>query len=198
VTTTVKSTSRGKQLGRPLQAWQPTTSPGRAVAVIPAPVPLVTPTQQYAVRTPSAEQADGDHDAVLVTSRLDRSLLSAGAHDAGRAGRDADRTRDQRGVGVAVLRQRTLAAHAMLVWLVQLAHNVLIWARRWLTVGAPRLGEVGSVRLVRAVWAVPGRVTRVGPQVQRVRLGAAHPRAREVCRGLQRLCPASQTLLDWG
>ena len=41
---------------------------------------------------------------------------------------------------------------------VELAHNVLVWARRWLSQAAPRLAGLGIVRLVQEVWAVPGRV----------------------------------------
>jgi hypothetical protein len=74
----------------------------------------------------------------------------------------------------------------------QLAHNVLIWARHWLAADAPRLAALGIVRLVREVWAIPGRVNVVGAQVRRVRLCALHPRARDVCRGLRHLIPPSQ------
>src|ERR671932_2324690 len=67
VTTKFKSTGRGKKLGRPIQAWAPAASPRREGAGVAEPVRLAKPTRQYAVRTPSKEQAAGYHYAVLVT-----------------------------------------------------------------------------------------------------------------------------------
>src|SRR5919205_720848 len=69
VTTKFKSSGRVQKLVRPIQAWQPTASPGREVAAVPEPVRLAKPTMQYAVRTPSKEPP-GYHYAVLVTSRV--------------------------------------------------------------------------------------------------------------------------------
>ena len=192
VTTKFKSTSRVKKLVQAVQDWQPTTNPGREVALVPQPVALSKPTVQYAVRTPSKEQAAGYHYAVLVTSRVDLPLQAAVDRYDGRAAMEADLKSDKHGLGLGVLRKRKLAAQQMLGLLGQLAHNVLIWARTWLAADAPRLAALGIVRLVRDVWAIPGRVNVVGAQVRRVRLCALHPRARDVCRGLRHLIPPSQ------
>lgn len=54
-----------------------------------------------------------------------------------------------------MIRKRRLAAQKLVMLLMQLAHNVLIWSRRWLAAQAPRLGGCGIVRLVQEVWAVP-------------------------------------------
>ncbi len=193
VTTKFKSTGRVKKLVRPIQAWEPTASPGREVAVVPAPVRLAKPTRQYAVRTPSKEQAAGYHYAVLVTSRVELSMQAAVDRYDGRAAMEAEIKSDKHGLGLGVLRKRQLAAQELLGLLGQLAHHVLIWARGWLADGAPRLATLGIVRLVREVWAIPGRVTLVGAHVQRIRLSALHPRARDVCAGLRHLIPPSQT-----
>jgi hypothetical protein len=198
VTTKFKSSGRVKKLVRPIQAWQPTASPGRDVARVPAPVRLVKPTVQYAVRTPSKEQADGYQYAVLVTSRVDLPMQAAVDRYDGRAAMEADIKSDKHGLGLGVVRKRKLAAQELLGLLGQLAHNVLIWARGWLAAGAPRLAPLGIVRLVRDVWAIPGRVKLVGAQVRRVRLCALHPRARDVCAGLRHLIPPSQTHLCLG
>src|ERR671928_102217 len=193
VTTKFKSTGRVTKLVRPIQAWQPTASPGREVAAVPEPVRLAKPTLQYAVRTPSKAQAAGYHDAVLVTSRVDLPMQAAVDRYDGRAAMEAEIKSDKHGLGLGVLRKRKLAAQALLGPLGQLAHNVLIWARGWLAEAAPRLATFGIVRLVREVWAIPGRVTLVGAHVQRIRLSALHPRARDVCAGLRHLIPPSQT-----
>ena len=192
VTTKFKSTSRVRKLVRPIQTWQPTASPGREVAAVPELVPLAKPTLQYAVRTPSKEPA-GYHYAVLVTSRVDLPMQAVVDRYDGRAAMEADLKSDKHGLGLGVVRKRKLAAQPMLGLLGQLAHNVLIWARTWLAEGAPRVASLGIVRLVRDVWAIPGRVNVVGAQVRRVRLCALHPRARDVCAGLRHLIPPSQT-----
>lgn len=44
------------------------------VAQVPKPVTFVRPLQQYAVRTPSKEQASGFDAAVVATSRTDLSM----------------------------------------------------------------------------------------------------------------------------
>ena len=181
-----------RKLVRPIQTWQPTASPGREVAAVPELVPLAKPTRQYAVRTPSKEQAEGYHYAVLVTSRVELPMQAAVDRYDGRAAMEAEIKSDKHGLGLGVVRKRKLAAQQMLGLLGQLAHNVVIWARTWLAAGAPRLASLGIVRLVRDVWAIPGRVNVVGAQVRRVRLCALHPRARDVCCGLRHLIPPSQ------
>lgn len=102
------------------------------------------------------------------------------------------------GSGPEERQERKLAAQQVVVLLGQLAPNVLLWSRRWLAAAAPRLAGLGLVRLVRAVWAVPGRVKLTAGRVRRVRLRAEHPRARDVCRGLRGLLPPDQTPPLWG
>ena len=80
----------------------------------------------------------------------------------------------------------------------ELAHNVLVWSRRWLAKGAPRLREFGIVRLIQEVWAVPGRVKLVGDGLKRLRLSRDHPRAQDVRDGLCQLLSEGQTLAFLG
>src|ERR671933_1095160 len=98
VTTKFKSTGRVKKLVRPIQAWQPTASPGREVAAVPAPVRLAKPTMQYAVRTPAKEPA-GYHYAVLVTSRVALPMQAAVDCYDGRAAMEAEIKSDKHGLG---------------------------------------------------------------------------------------------------
>jgi hypothetical protein len=111
---------------------------------------------------------------------------------------EADVKGDKRGLGLAGLRKRRLSAQKVVVLLIQLAHNLLIWSRRWLATATPRLGGFGLVRLVQEVWAVPGRVKLVGDQLRRVRLRPEHPRAREVWRGLAPLLAQGDTRVFLG
>jgi hypothetical protein len=194
VTGKMKSSSRVRKLVQGITAWEPTASEGREVAAVPAPVAYARPTRQYAVRTPSEKKAGGYQYAVLVSSRPELSLLGVVDHYDGRAGMEAELKGDKRGLGLGALRKGRLPAQQMVVLLIGLAHNVLVWSRRWLARGAPRLARFGIVRLIDEVWAVPGRVKLADGELRRVRFRPEHPRAWDVYRGLRPLCPASQTL----
>jgi hypothetical protein len=194
VTGKFKATSRVRKLVAPITDWQPTSSPGRDVAAVPQPVTLARPCAQYAVRTPSKDKPGGYYQAVLFSSRTDLGMQAVVDHYDARAGIEADLKGDKRGLGLGVLRKQRLAAQKLVVLLGQWAHNVLIWARRWLAPGAPRLGGFGIVRLVQEVWAVPGRVKLADDRLKRVRLNPDHPQARAVYRGLAPLILPGQTL----
>ncbi len=197
VTGKFKSTSRVRKLVRGIPAWQPTSSPGREVAPVPTPVAFVRPLAQYAVRTPSKGSKDGYYYAVVFSTHLDLPMTAVVSRYDGRAGVEADLKGDKRGLALAVIRKRRLAAQRLVVLLTQLAHNVLLWSRQWLAAHAPRLRECGIIRLVQEVWAVPGRVKLSAEGVQRVRLRREHPRARDVCCGFRSLLAPSQTLGFW-
>jgi len=65
---------------------------------------------------------------------------------------------DKQGVGINRRRKKRAAAQAMLTLLGTLAHNVLVWAREWLSRGEVRLKQYGIVRLLRDVLCVSGFV----------------------------------------
>lgn len=125
VTAKFRSTSRVKKLVAPITDWHPTSSAGREVAPVPCPVAFVRPTRQYAVRTPAAAKPGGFHHAIVCTSRLELDMQQAVAHDDACAGMEADWQSDRR--GLAVVRQRKLAAQKLVVLLLGLAQAVPIW-----------------------------------------------------------------------
>ena len=188
-----------RTLVRGISTWQPTSSPGREVAEVPQAVAFVRPLAQYAVRTPSKEHQGGYYHAVVFTSRTDLSMTGVVEHYDGRAGMEADLKSDKQGLGLALIRKRLLPAQKLVVLLVELAHNILIWARSWLGEHVPHLHEYGIVRLIGQVWAIPGRVKLSDTEgVVRVRLRREHPRAREVCQGFLSLLTPRQTLVVLG
>jgi hypothetical protein len=199
VTGKFKSAGRVGKLVRGISTWQPTSSPGREVAEVPEPVAFVRPLAQYAVRTPSKEHKSGYYHAVVFTSRTDLTMTGVVEHYDGRAGMEADLKGDKHGLGLAVIRKQRLPAQKLVVLLVELAHNILIWARFWLSQHAPRLCSYGIVRLIGQVWAVPGRVKLIEQEgVVRVRLRREHPRARDVCQGFLPLFPQRQSTVVLG
>lgn len=76
----------------------------------------------------------------------------------------------------------------------KLAHNVLVWSRRWLCPDAPRLAGCGIVGLIQEVRAILGRVKLVGGEPQDVRLKREHPRTDDLLAGFRPLLPPPQTL----
>jgi hypothetical protein len=185
----MKSGSRVRKLAGTVSNWQATSSPGREVGVVPDPVDLGRPTRQYVVRTPSADKPDGVYYAVLVTTLPVAGPQAVDAYDA-RVGIENDFKADKQGLGLRSRRKRKLAAQALVVLLAGLAHNLLLWTRRWLSQGDRRLGKFGIVRLVKEVWAVPGRVTFWRHRLVRVRLARSHPLGRLVRHGLRALLQA--------
>ena len=134
---------------------------------------------------------------MLFTTRTALGVGEVVDHYDDRAGIEADLKSDKGGLGLAVIRKRRLAAQRLVVLLMQLAHNVLIWSRRWLAAQAPRLAKCGIVRLVQEVGAIPGRIKLSAEVVQRVRLCREYPRARDVCCGFRPFLASSQTLDFW-
>lgn len=87
-----------RKLVHGISAWQETSSPGRGVAPLPAPVTFAHPLAQYAVRTPSTEKAGGYVYAVLFTSRTERSMQAVVTAYDERAGIEADLKSDKHGL----------------------------------------------------------------------------------------------------
>lgn len=144
VTGKFKSTSRVRKLVREIIDWQPTSSPGREVAPVLTPLAFVRPLAQYAVRTLSKGSKDGYYYAVVFSTHLDLPMTEVVSRYDGRAGVEADLKGDKRGLALAVIRKRRLAAQKVVVLLTQLAHNVLLWSRQWLAAQRPGSGNVAS------------------------------------------------------
>lgn len=65
---------------------------------------------------------------------------------------------DKQGVGLTKRRKKRAAAQQMIILLNTLAHNVLMWARGWLSAAEPKAKRYGIQRLVRDVCSVSGMI----------------------------------------
>jgi hypothetical protein len=65
---------------------------------------------------------------------------------------------DKQGVGMTKRSKKRFEAQQMVVLLGSLAHNLIVWSRRWLSATAPKLREYGFLRLVRDAFQVDGFV----------------------------------------
>lgn len=65
---------------------------------------------------------------------------------------------DKQGFGMTRRRKRRAEAQQMVVFLNALAHNVLVWARSWLSKEAPQVARFGALRFVIDVLQVGGLI----------------------------------------
>ncbi len=67
----------------------------------------------------------------------------------------------------------------MLILLAHLAHNLIVWAREWLSETAPKLASYGIKRWVRDLLTMPAQLTFKANLLVKVRLSSHHPLARQ-------------------
>jgi hypothetical protein len=92
---------------------------------------------------------------------------------------EIENKQDKQGLGIKKRQKKRMAAAQMVTSLNALAHNVLMWARRWLSRTAPELARIGLLRFVRDLLRISGEVEiGKGGEVAVVRLNALAPRAR--------------------
>ncbi len=104
---------------------------------------------------------------------------------------------DKQGFGMVKRQKRQAEAQDMLVLLNQLAHNVLMWARNWLTASAPKLARFGILRLVRDLLSVSGmiEIDQRKHSVKRIVLNRAAPLASGFLSALRALMLQEQVSL---
>jgi hypothetical protein len=85
---------------------------------------------------------------------------------------------DKQGLKLVKRRKHSLAGQEMLILLAQLAHNLIVWARGWLSEVEPKLASYGIKRWVRDLLTMKGKLTFKGNQLVKVRLSGLHQLAR--------------------
>jgi len=95
---------------------------------------------------------------------------------------------DKQGLGTSHRNKQRFAGQQRVGQLEVLAHNLLIWARRWLAPFCPKIAQFGLLRLVRDALQVSGRID-FSPQasIQQITLNAADPLAKELQAGFAAL-----------
>lgn len=104
---------------------------------------------------------------------------------------------DKQGFGMTKRRKKRGAAQEMVVLLNQLAHNVLVWAKLWLSELAPKLSRYGVLRLVRDLLSVSGMVefNERKNKVKRIVLNRAAPLVRGLLAALRELLLPQKVVL---
>jgi Transposase DDE domain group 1 len=92
---------------------------------------------------------------------------------------------DKQGLATSKRNKRRFEAQQVLIQLEALAHNVLIWARQWLTPRCPKIARLGLKRLVRDVFQMDGfLIFDQSLDLLQIVLCQADPLAKELSAGL--------------
>ncbi len=104
---------------------------------------------------------------------------------------------DKQGLGIGKRSKKRFAAQQMVMLLGSLAHNVIIWARRWLA--SPALQHYGMLRMVRDVFHISGfLLTDALGQVVQIVLNQAAPLAPALVDPLCALLARSHVAVNLG
>ena len=104
-----------------------------------------------------------------------------------------------KGVGMTKRNKKRFEAQQMVMLLGSLAHNVIIWARRWLLPSQPRLQHYGIVRMVRDVFHISGfLVWDAFGQILQIVLNQAAPLASALLMSLRELLAPAHVALSLG
>lgn len=155
---------------------------------------LGTPTEphRYARKTTTVARRWQDekgklHQDLLITTLsdfLENPEEIAKLYDQ-RGAMEVDIRGDKGGLGLEKRKKKSFDAQEALVLLAQLAHNLATWFKEWFLSGT-KGGRLGIERLVREVFAMPGRAQEVGwwRLKVRIKLPSLHPWAKAVANGI--------------
>jgi hypothetical protein len=106
---------------------------------------------------------------------------------------------DKQGLGITKRNKKRFSAQQVVAALGALAHNVLVWAKRWLHDQLPGIARYGVKRLVRDVFGVGGRVELdADGRVTRIVLTQANRLSRWLLAGLQTLASSADVTVTSG
>jgi len=106
---------------------------------------------------------------------------------------------DKQGLATPKRNKKRFEAQQMLTQLEALAHNTLIWARRWLEPHCPKIAHFGLKRMVRDVFQMNGLIVFDHyAQILQIILNQADPLANELCDGLVSLLAREHVAISLG
>ncbi len=91
---------------------------------------------------------------------------------------------DKQGLKLIKRRKASLYGQEMLILLAQLVHNLVVWARDWLSEEEPRLAELGIKVWIRDLFKMPGRVKFKAGKIVKVQFRRGHQYARRFFEAL--------------
>jgi hypothetical protein len=105
----------------------------------------------------------------------------------------------KQGIGIHKRSKKRFAAQQMVMLLGSLAHNIIVWSRRWLTADTPRFAKYGALRIVRDLFHINGLLEfDEAGQILRITLNKAAPLVREITAALAKLLAATRVEIKVG
>ncbi len=207
------STQRARKFADSVTQWfNDPAQPGRQFGLVTTTQPddYVQPILRIAVRCPknNGQWAIGmlvtnlkpDEVAALMAVELDLSANLAGlwlayvyCYDQPGGGVETSFKQDNQALG----NKKRFEAQQMLTQINALAHNVLVWAKRWLTTEMPTLKQIGFVRLMRDVLTTTGRLLfDDSGRLIEIRLNQADTLVRTWLHGLSKLLESEHVAVN--
>ncbi len=172
------STQRARKLAESVTQW--TDDPlhsGRQVGLVNSPSgdDYAQPVIRIAVRcrknngqwaigvlitnlTPDEVVALGEHEGDILADFSQLWLAYVYCYDQRGGGVETSFKQDNQALGIRKRNKKCFEAQQMLTQLNALAHNVLVWAKSWLSEDKPELKLFGFVRLMRDVFTTSGQL----------------------------------------
>jgi hypothetical protein len=106
---------------------------------------------------------------------------------------------DKQGFQMAKRNKKRFAAQQMVCQLEALAHNLLVWARRWLAPFCPRIASFGMLRTVRDILHITGTIWIDDHKIiRKIILNPGDPFAKQIQAGLAALLASEQVAVCLG
>jgi hypothetical protein len=210
------SAKRAQTLAASVSGWiEDPKVAGRQVGWVTVPAPeYVAAVRRIAVRCPKKNGQWGvgvlvsTLSAPQVLSRMGQPLEAEEQtvllsyvyfYDARGGGIESCFKGDKQGLGITRRNKRGFAAQQMVLLLSSLAHNTLVWARRWLVAQGSNVKRYGILRLVRDVLHISGYVVldALG-QVRQIVLNEAAPLAPSLAAALSPILEAQNVAVNLG
>lgn len=153
-------------------------------------ISTLEPEEVMELLSQSLEQASDAHAVLLAYARL---------YDERGGAIEIDIKESKQGLGISKRNKKSYCGQQMVMLLGQLAHNVMVWVKRWLLSDAPKLKKYGVQRMVRDVMVVSGFV-EIGKAdaIKRVVLNGASTLARASAKALRALLKAEHVSVILG
>jgi len=141
----------------------------------------------------TGQSPDRLEDAVSVL------LASVYFYDQRGGGVEIEIKEDKQGLGTSKRNKKRFAAQQMVCQLEALAHNLLVWVRRWLAPHCPKVARFGFLRLIRDAFHVTGTVVSdASGCIFQIILNPADPLAKELQVGLAALLAQEHIAVSLG
>jgi hypothetical protein len=106
---------------------------------------------------------------------------------------------DKQGLGLTKRNTKRCAAQQMVMLLGTLAHNIVVWARRWLVPQQPKLTRYGIARMVRDIFHISGVVVcNPHGHIVQIVLNQAAPLVQGLIDGLRALLAPAHVAVSLG